>query len=141
MLCVPEVDAAPKLTTGIALYPTRIDWATLLKRTYDLDALSCPCGGRLKLVLLVTDAGRAKELLEQFGMSTKPPPITRARSSDWDYALLRVRAGRRPSVDRSRGGRAPLWNRARDPELIPSLKKCRSWRGRSVASWRLDPLS
>jgi hypothetical protein len=25
-----------------------------------------------------------KELVEQFGMSAKPPPIARARSADWD---------------------------------------------------------
>lgn len=31
-------------------YVWRIDWATLLKRVYDIDALACPCGGRLKFV-------------------------------------------------------------------------------------------
>jgi hypothetical protein len=31
-----------------------------------------------------TDAARAKELLEQFGMSTKPPPVARTRSPDWN---------------------------------------------------------
>jgi hypothetical protein len=77
-------DASPKLAAGSALNPGRIDWATLLKRTYDFDVLSCPCGGRLRVVELVTEAGRAKGLLEQFGMSTKPPPIARARSPDWD---------------------------------------------------------
>ena len=76
-------DASPKLTAGIALNPWRIDWATLLKRTYDFEILKCECGGRLKAVEIVTEAGRAKELLEQFGMSTKPPPIARARSPDW----------------------------------------------------------
>ena len=74
----------PKLAAGMALNPWRIDWAALLKRTYDFDVLACECGGRLKAVELVTEAGRAKELLEQFGMSTKPPPIARARSPDWD---------------------------------------------------------
>jgi hypothetical protein len=58
--------------------------ATLLKRIYDFDALQCHCGGRLQVVELVTDAERAKELLSQFGMSTEPPPIARARSPDWD---------------------------------------------------------
>ena len=77
-------NASPKLAAGVALIPWRIDWATLLKRTYDFDVLSCPCAGRLKPVELVTEAGRAKELLEQFGMSNKPPPIARARSPDWD---------------------------------------------------------
>lgn len=69
------LDASPKHAAGNALNPWRIDWATLLKRTYDFDVLECPCGGRLKAVELVTDAKRAKELLENFGMSTKPPPI------------------------------------------------------------------
>ena len=35
--------------------PWRIDWATLLKRVHDVDSLSCPCGGRLKFVELVTE--------------------------------------------------------------------------------------
>ena len=77
-------DDSPKLAAGVALNPTRIDWATLLRRTYDFDVMACECGGRLKAVELVTEAERAKELLEQFGMSTKPPPVARARSPDWD---------------------------------------------------------
>ena len=44
----------------------------------------CPCGGRLKAVELVTEAERAKELLEQFVMLAKSPPVTRARPPDWD---------------------------------------------------------
>jgi hypothetical protein len=58
----------------------RIDWATLLKRTYDVDALACPCGGRLKFVEVVTEAARARELLEELGLATAAPPIARARS-------------------------------------------------------------
>ena len=37
---------------------------------------------QIRAVELVTNAARGKDLLEQFGMSTKPPPITRARSQD-----------------------------------------------------------
>jgi len=80
----PGQDASPKLVAGNALNPWRIDWATLLRRTYDFDVLRCECAGRLKAVELVTDAERAKELLQQFGMSAMPPPIARARSPDWD---------------------------------------------------------
>ena len=76
--------ALPKLAARTVLNPWQIDWATLLKRTYDFDVLKCPCGGRLKAVELVTEAARAKGLLAQFGMSAKPPPIARARSPDWD---------------------------------------------------------
>jgi hypothetical protein len=80
-------DASTKHAAGNALNPWRIDWATLLRRTYDLDVLKCRCGGRLKAAELVTDAVRAKEFLERFGMSTKPPPIARARLPDWGREL------------------------------------------------------
>ena len=53
-------------------------------RTTAMDIMGCPCGGRLKAVELVTEAERANELLEQFGMPAKSPPIARARSPDWD---------------------------------------------------------
>jgi Putative transposase/Transposase zinc-binding domain len=33
----------------------RIDWATLLKRVHDVDALACPCGGRLRVIALITE--------------------------------------------------------------------------------------
>jgi hypothetical protein len=75
---VSLIGAAPKFIAGRALCPTRIDWTTLLKWTYDFDALSCPCGGRLKSFDLLIEVERAKELLEQFGMSTKPTPVARA---------------------------------------------------------------
>jgi len=77
-----ESDTANRASPAVDRW--RLDWATLLRRTYDLDVLTCPCGGRLKAVELVTESERAKELLEQFGMPTKSPPIARARSPDWD---------------------------------------------------------
>ena len=60
----------------------RIDWATLLKRTYDIDVLACPCGGRIKIAALVTDPEQARELLERLGLPSAPPPLPRARSPD-----------------------------------------------------------
>jgi hypothetical protein len=40
---------------GAATPKPWLDWATLLRRTYDLDVLSCPCGGRLRFIALVTE--------------------------------------------------------------------------------------
>jgi hypothetical protein len=57
-----------------------IDWATLLKRVWNTDALACPCGGRLKLVKLVTDEAEASQALRRAGLPSEPPPIARARS-------------------------------------------------------------
>jgi hypothetical protein len=60
--------------------PWRIDWSTLLRRTYDLDVLRCECGGSLKVVALVTDRETALEILERLGVPTEP--LARARSPD-----------------------------------------------------------
>eukprot|EP00919_Chromeraceae_sp_WS-2016_P048650 GHVR01115197.1.p2 GENE.GHVR01115197.1~~GHVR01115197.1.p2 ORF type:complete len:150 (+),score=38.21 GHVR01115197.1:127-576(+) len=67
--------------------PWRIDWATLLKRVWDVDSLACPCGGRLKFIEVVTDAEKAKTMLERAGLSASRPPVARARSPD-DYDEL-----------------------------------------------------
>jgi hypothetical protein len=53
--------------------PSRIDWATLLRRIYDVDALACPCGGRLELLELVTDATEIREVLDRLGLDDEPP--------------------------------------------------------------------
>jgi len=63
--------------------PWRIDWATLLRRVHDVDALACPCGGRLKFVDLVTEPTTAREVLASMGLPTDLPPIARARSPDF----------------------------------------------------------
>ncbi len=60
----------------------RIDWATLLKRTYDVDVLACSCGGRIRFVELVTDAERARDVLHSLGLPSEPPPPPRARAPD-----------------------------------------------------------
>ena len=61
---------------------SRIDWAQLLKRVYDIDALACPCGGRLRFIALILDADAAKAVLESLDLPGQPPPIARARAPD-----------------------------------------------------------
>jgi hypothetical protein len=99
--CAARAGTAASAAAGNAVEPRKdrprfsacwIDWATLLKRVWDIDALACPCGGRLKLVELVTDEGEASEALRKAGLPSEPPPIARARSPtffdepppDWD---------------------------------------------------------
>jgi hypothetical protein len=60
----------------------RIDWAALLKRVYDVDALACSCGGRLRFISLILEAEVARHILESLGLPSEPPPIARARSPD-----------------------------------------------------------
>jgi len=50
---------------------TAVDWATLLKRVHSVDALACPCGGRLKFVELITEPTAAREVLANMGLPTR----------------------------------------------------------------------
>jgi hypothetical protein len=52
----------------------RIDWAELLKRIYDVDAVACPCGGRLRLIALILDEELACEILDSLGLPPRAPP-------------------------------------------------------------------
>ena len=58
----------------------RIDWAELLKRTYNVDALACPCGGRLRFISVITERDVARDILESVGLASASPPRARARS-------------------------------------------------------------
>jgi hypothetical protein len=65
---------------GAATPKPWLDWATLLRRTYDLDVLTCPRGGRLRSIALVTEREAIVPLLESLGLPTTPPVRARARS-------------------------------------------------------------
>ena len=67
---------------GGALYATtpRIDWATLLRRTWDVDVLACAkCGGRLRVLGCVTDPELGRAILDPLAMPTEAPRVARAR--------------------------------------------------------------
>ena len=67
----------------------RIDWATLLHRTFDVDVRVCGlCGGNLRVLALITDPVTTSRILGALGLSTQPPPLARARDpdDDWDAA-------------------------------------------------------
>jgi hypothetical protein len=61
---------------GAATPKPWLDWATLLRRKFDLDVLSCPCGGRLRFIALVTEREAIVAVLE----SLKLPTTTRVRA-------------------------------------------------------------
>jgi hypothetical protein len=67
---------------GGALYAAspRIDWARLLRRTFDTDVLQCArCAGRLRVMGEVTDPAIVRLVLESLGLPTEGPNIARAR--------------------------------------------------------------
>jgi len=85
----PPPTRAPQTSLGAGVVPpcyARIDWASLLRRVYLVDVLSCPCGGRRALVADVTDPGTIAAILAHLGLATEPPPIARARDPTSDAA-------------------------------------------------------
>ncbi len=79
-LTAPAVGSKRRELLGAATPKPWLDWATLLRRTYDLDVLACPCGGRLRFIALVTEQEAIVPLLESLGLPTTPPVRARARS-------------------------------------------------------------
>jgi hypothetical protein len=79
----PSPRAGPD-ETDLATF-SRIPWAELLKRVHDVDALVCPCGGRLRFIALILEPAVAQAILESLHLPSRPPPLARARApDDWD---------------------------------------------------------
>jgi hypothetical protein len=53
--------------------PPRLDWATLQQRTYGADVWACPCGGKRKVLALVTSRRTAEEILLNMGILPRLP--------------------------------------------------------------------
>lgn len=66
----------------------RPTWAELLKRTFEIDVLNCPwCGGKRKLIALITDAKVVRAILDHLGLPTSAPTLAPARSPpELDFA-------------------------------------------------------
>ena len=59
---------------------TRLDWASLQRRTFDADGWACPCGGRRRVPALVTARRTAEEVLANLGLLPRPSPRPAAQS-------------------------------------------------------------
>jgi len=58
----------------------RIDWATLLRRSFEVDVLCCAsCGGRLRVLGEVTEPALVGLVLESLGLPREVPTVSRAR--------------------------------------------------------------
>jgi hypothetical protein len=57
----------------------RVDWASLLRRSFSVD-VQCPkCKGRLRVLAVITERDPISRILAHVGMPTQAPPIARAR--------------------------------------------------------------
>ena len=66
----------------------RYAWALLLARIDEVFPLVCSrCGGEMRIIAFLTDAGAVRDLLTHLGEPTSPPPIAPARGPPlWEMA-------------------------------------------------------
>jgi hypothetical protein len=58
---------------------SNVPWATLLARTFEIDAKACArCGGRLEVRAVVTDRDIARRILDAIPTAARAPPTTDA---------------------------------------------------------------
>jgi hypothetical protein len=54
----------------------RTDWADLLQRVFEVDALRCPgCGARMRVLAAITDPDVARRFLDCLRMPSRAPPL------------------------------------------------------------------
>jgi hypothetical protein len=74
---VPE----PQATLGCApprpaTRRPRLDWTSLQRRTFEEDVWACPCGGRRKVLAVVTSRRTVEEVLSNLGLlPARTPPV------------------------------------------------------------------
>ncbi len=60
----------------------RVDWAELLKRTFDFDVFACVrCGGRRRVLAYVNEAGGVRAILKHLGLPTAGVSLAPAQES------------------------------------------------------------
>lgn len=63
----------------------RVDWATLMRRTFGFDVTVCPnCHGRMRVLSAITDAAVARRILDHLGVPSDAPKTAPARDPTWE---------------------------------------------------------
>ena len=70
----------PKVVVEAKVKRPRIDWATLLARTFGCDIWKCPCGGQRRIVAVVTNRHTAEQMLRNMGLLYPTPPLPVAQA-------------------------------------------------------------
>ena len=78
---VPE-DRKPE-AEAIEIRERRLSWAELMRRVFAVDVLECPgCGGRRKLIAVITEPEVIVAFLSCLGLPTRAPPLGPPRALD-----------------------------------------------------------
>ncbi|MBK8387361.1 MAG: transposase [Candidatus Accumulibacter sp.] len=74
-------EEAPGEAEAILRRAARYAWALLLARIHEVFPLVCPrCGGEMRIIAFITDAGAVCDILTHLGEPTSPPRLMRARA-------------------------------------------------------------
>ena len=65
---------------------SRIAWSPLLRRTYLVDVLACPCGGLWVIVSDISEREVIVAILAHLGLPPFAPPVARARSPAFELS-------------------------------------------------------
>jgi hypothetical protein len=80
---VPATPRPPPPPAGY-VRPKYFTWAGLLERTFAIDVLACPeCGGRLRLIAIITDPAVIQKILDHLDLPTEAPIPTPAQVVGW----------------------------------------------------------
>jgi len=65
--------------------PRRLQWAVLLQRVFEVDALRCPrCGSTMRLIAAIEDPTVARRILECLKLPARAPPPEPAAADNLD---------------------------------------------------------
>ena len=114
-----------------------MDWAFLQRHTFEADVWQCPCGGRRRLLAVVTRRATAEEVLRNLGWGSARPPRATGHSPPQAPGALTDRAATRSGLELGTG-RPPLARRSAKAGVpgefrLPPRDDLRSWAYPSVA--------
>ena len=75
-----ELTSAPGAALQRENRRPRVDWAFLQRHTFEADVWQCPCGGRRRLLAVVTRCATAEEVLRHLGLGSARPPRAEGHS-------------------------------------------------------------
>ncbi len=70
-----------RLLGGVLYAATpRVDWSALLRRSFQVDVMQCAkCGGRLRVLAVITEREPVRRILSHLGLPPEAPPLAHAR--------------------------------------------------------------
>ena len=77
----PEPEGGPTTNASSIRRASRLDWAALLKRVFEIEILRCVrCGAQMRVVAFITDRKASARILEHLGLPSHFPPLGMARA-------------------------------------------------------------